>query len=445
MSKEVLKLMTFVAFLEMKNIANDAFEEMSPEDQRKLFEEHTKNQEEYIAKLEKDVDSKISKEEIDAIKEDLKTIADREDKAIRKALADQGLAISKMMKVIKGGEHTETAKEQINSFIEENADRIKELKEAGQGHIEITTKVVGPVTTGSATNPAGIPELAGVQMAPPMNANLRGTIVDALVTMFNTNQSVYAYTETTPKDGDFGWTAEGASKPQVDLKIETRYAEPVKVAAYMKLTEEAITDIPGLQSIANDYLRRKHDLKRENGILFGTGAGDDPIGATVYGHTFVAGSMALSVTSPTFMDVVNACITEIYTTQNYQDEMPYMANLVMVNPVDFYINLVAAKDLNGLPLYPMAALFNQVTIGGATIVPFIDMPAGKIFVADMSKYNITNYVPYSVRIGWVNDDFIKNQFCIVGESRLHAFVKNLDEVAFLYDDIATIEAAITAP
>lgn len=439
------KFMTFAAFLTEKNISNEAFDALTGAEQVKLHEEHTKGQEEYIAELEKQVGEKISKEEIDNLKKQMEEVNAREYKAIMKAVSEQGVQMAKMVKHLKGGEHTETAKDQINAFIEENAEKIKEMKNAGNGIIEMTTKVVGTVTTGSATNPAGIPELAGVQMAPPMNANIRGTIVDALVSRFTTNQSVYAYTETTPKEGEFGWTAEGALKPQVDLKIETRYAEPVKVAAYMKLTEEAITDIPGLQSIANDYLRRKHDIKRENGILFGTGLADDPVGATVYGHTFVAGSMALSVTSPTFMDVVNACITEIYTTQNYTDEMPYMANLVIVNPVDFYINLVAAKDLNGLPLYPMAALFNQVTIGGATIIPFIDMPAGKIFVADMSKYNITDYVPYSVRIGWVNDDFIKNQFCIVGESRLHAFVKNLDEVAFLYDDIATVKAAITAP
>ncbi len=125
--------------------------------------------------------------------------------------------------------------------------------------------------------------------------------------------------------------------------------------------------------------------------------------------------------------------------------MPYMANLVLVNPVDFYINLVSAKDLNGLPLYPNASLFNQVVIGGVTIMPEESIAVGKIFVADMSKYNTTNYMPYTVKIGWVNDDFIKNQFVILAESRFHAFVKKLDQQAFIYDDFATIKTAITKP
>ena len=145
------------------------------------------------------------------------------------------------------------------------------------------------------------------------------------------------------------------------------------------------------------------------------------------------------------MDVVNACITDIATTHNYQDEMPYMANLVMVNPNDFFINLVSAKDANGLPLFPTASLFNTVVIGGVTIIPEETIPSGKIFVADMSKYNTTNYMPYTVKIGWVNDYFIKNQFVILAESRFHAFVKKLDEQAFIYDDITTIKNAITKP
>jgi hypothetical protein len=329
--------------------------------------------------------------------------------------------------------------------LNDNFDKIKAIKNAGHGHVELELKATQIISTGNATNPDGIPELAGVQMAPPTNVNLRGVIINGLVNFFNTALSVFSYTETYPKDGDFAFVAESGIKPQIDFTIKTRYAEPVKIAAYEALTEESITDIPSLQSIAQNFLRAKHDLKRQNGILFGNGIAPNPKGATEYGRLFVAGAMAGQVVTPNFMDVVNACITDIYTTHNYQDEMPYMANIVMVNPIDFFLNLVSAKDLNGLPLYPSASLFNRVVIGGVTILPFEDIPAGKIFVADMSKYNVTNYVGYTIRIGWINDQFIHNEFTMVGESRFHAFVKKLDEQAFIYDDIATIKVAITAP
>jgi len=366
---------------------------------------------------------------------------------LTEAVSKQGLAITKMLERFKGGgqELTMSAKSQINNFLSENQEQLVAIKNAGHGHIEMTIKVVGDMTTGSASNPDGIPELIGVQTAPPTNVNLRGAIIDPLINLFPTSQAVYTYTESLPKDGNFAFIGEGLVKPQIDFKIETRYAQPVKVAGYEILTTESVQDIPNLQSIATNFLRAKHDLKRQNGLLFGDGIGENPKGATTYGRTFVAGGMALAVVQPNFMDVVNACITDIYTTHNYQDEMPYMANIVMINPIDFYINLVSAKDLNGLPLYPMASLMNRVIIGGVTIIPFEDIPQGDIFVADMSKYNVTNYINYTVRIGWINDQFITNKFTMVGESRFHAFVKKLDEQAFIYDEIATIQTAITKP
>ena len=438
------KFVTFAMFLLAKEISNEVFEGKNAEEKLVLFKEHSAEQELYIKSLEADVNSKVSKEEIEAMKAEMATLSARENKALTQAVSEQGVAITKLLKNVQGQPLSLTAKSQIDTFIADNITEIQSLKSKGSGTVEFTVKVPETITTASATNPDGIPEIVGVQMAPPANVNLRGVVVDRLVTTFSTNQPAFPYTESVPKDGDYAFVNELGVKPQIDFKIETRYAQPVKVAAYMCLSTEAVQDIPGLQSIANNYLRAKHDLKRQNGILFGDGISPNPKGATEYGRPFVAGGMANCVTDPNFMDVVNACITDIFVTHNYVDEMPYMANIVMVNPIDFFCELVSAKDANGLPLYPMASLFNQVTIGGATIVPFEDIPAGKIFVADMSAYNVTNYIGYTVRIGWINDNFITNQFCIVGESRFHAFVQKLDEQAFIYDDIAVVKLAITA-
>lgn len=342
----------------------------------------------------------------------------------------------------KGEKEVKTLKSVVDKFISENAEKIASIRKAGSGTIELEVdKAV--IEVANATLPVAAPALQGVQVAPPSRANFRTAVINSMVTTIPTTQASYAYTETLPLNGDFGFVAEKGTKPNIDMKFETRYASPLKVAAHMILTEEAVQDIPNLQAVAYDFLRQKHDLKKEKGLLLGDGISPNPKGATVYGRAFSAGSLALAVTAPNFMDVVNACITDIYTTHNFTDEMPYMANLVLVNPNDFFTQLVAAKDLNGLPLYPSASLFNQVQLGGVTIMPHEDIVAGKIFVADLSKYNTTDYMGYTVKIGWINDDFIKNQFCIVGESRFHAFVKKLDEQAFIYDTIATIKTAIT--
>jgi hypothetical protein len=395
-------------------------------------------------------DAEAAKKFSDEFKSELKTLKESIEKSttiedlkkFKEELKSHGIAIEGLKE--GGKKDDQSFKGQVYDFIEKNADKIKQLRKAGSGSIELVVKVVDVVSTSNATLPVAAPALQGVQVAPPSNANLRSTIIDSLVGRVPTTQASYAYTETLPKDGNFDFVAEKGSKPQVDLTFETRYAAPVKAAGHMRLSEESITDIPNLQSIAYDFLRKKHDLKRQYGILFGDGISPNPKGATEYARTFSAGSLAGTVQNPNFMDVVNAVITDIFTTHNYTDEMPYMANIVLINPNDFFIHLVAAKDGFGRPLYPMASLFNQVQIGGVTILPHEDIPAGDIFVGDLSKYNTTDYVGYTVRIGWINDDFIKNQFAIVGESRFHAFVKKLDEQAFVYDSIDTITAAIRA-
>lgn len=383
----------------------------------------------------KNVETKLSGEIADLkkeaiTKEELKKVSDEVIKNTEalKAMNEKGAKIISL-------------KESLAKQISEKAEDIKKIFAQKNGIIEI--KVAGTVTTGSVTAPNGTPDIAGSQFSQTPTVDIRESDIEKLVTRFATGLAAFPYTEFLPKDGDFSFIGEGASKPEIDFKLETRWAQPKKVAAYISLTEEAVTDVAYMQSLAYDFLNKKHALKKANGILFGDGTGDNLKGVTEYAQPFVAGDLANSVIKPNFMDTVNACVTKIYTTPVFADQMPHKANLVLVNPIDYFVNLVAAKDGQGLSLYPNASLVNQVTIGGITIMPELSIPVGFVLVADMSKYNITDYVGYNVKIGWINDDFIKNQFVILAESRLHGFVKELDKYAFIYDEIDTIKTAIT--
>jgi len=437
---------TLAEFLAEKGISMEAFEAKTKEEQLALLKENNDANKAAFKAITDNVESKTSKEDLAQMEKNLSTMMEREMKALHEVNAEQGLAIKGLLENLGQSKPlTDSERGQIKAFIADNADKIKQMKAAGNGIIELTTKAVDSIATTNATNPDGIPEIVGVQVAPPTNVNLRGVVINGLYNSIETSLAAYPYTESIPKDGDYAFVLEKGTKPQIDFSIETRYAEPKKVAAHEVLTDEAVTDIPNLQNIATNYLRAKHDLKRQDGIMFGDGIGANPLGVTVIARAFVAGGMANLVATPNIMDVVNAAITDIYTTHNYVDEMPYLANIAMINPVDFFVQFVSAKDANGLPLFPSASLFNRVVIGGVLIMPFYKIPAGKVFVADMSKLNVSNYVPYTVRIGWINDQLITNQFTMVGESRFHSFVKKLDEAAFIYDDIATILAAIKLP
>lgn len=408
---------------EKKNLAEIA--KMSDEEKEKYFADK-----EAFEKSQRE-------EELKSLKSGLENVIATNQKETQQSV-DNVLRIVEEIKATQGG----LTEEALIEVIKRNHEAIKKAYESKSGVVEIEFKQAAPITTGAVTLGTA-PNILGTQIAPVSNVNLRGMDIENFVSVLPTSQPVYAYTEVVPKDGNYEFVAEGNKKPQIDFKVSTEFAKPKKIAAWMHLTEESVYDIKGLEGVAKDYLKKKHDLFKNKAILFGDGAGENPKGATKYGRAFVAGSMALKVVKPNFMDVVNAAVTDIATTHNYEDETPYMANLVLVNPSDFYLELVAAKDNEGRPLYPTASLFNTVVIGGMVIKSDESIPQGKIFVGDLSKYNITDYLSYTVRIGWINDDFIKNQFVILGESRFHAFVKKLDEKAFIYDDIATIKTAIT--
>lgn len=368
--------------------------------------------------------------------------------AITKSIQEQGEALddfieSQKQKIVKG------ILGQFGDFLTANKDKLAEIKANRSGEIEftpkdMTEKAVGDITTGSGTDIDTPPLDVSTTLG---SFNFRNdNVLLSLATTSSTSSPSFNYTEMTPKEGGYAFVAEGASKPQTDFKWENRYESPRKVAAYEILTEESVTDYTRLMSVAREYLLKTHDLKKVDAVYFGDGTGENPTGATVVGRTFVATGMTnvFATGTSTFMDVVNACVTDVYRTQGFTDEAHYQPNIALINPIDFFTKLVGAKDGNGLPLYPQASLFNQVTIGGVMIKPWIKIPLDKLFVADMKKYNIANYVPFSIRVGWINDQLITNKFTMVGESRFFTYVKNLDQAAFIYDDIATIQAAITA-
>lgn len=403
---------------------------LSPEEQEKYMSE------------QKTHDDKVRKNELDkTIKEALEPVLKAQGKSEKEIsdLVDEFRAFQEGLKSSYGAEQVDFKK-----LFEEKAEEIRSVYKNQHGSVEIY-KAPALITTSNGTLPTPLPNVVGAQLAPLSDINIREMGILNLVRTGKTNLPSYVYTEVYPKEGDFEVVPEGGVKPLLDIQWVTRSTTPKKIAAVTKLTEESITDYAGLEDIIRNYLYKRHNLKKSKLVLFGDGIGDNPKGATKYARTFVAGNMAAKVTNPNIMDVVNAVITDVFTTHNYEDETPYMPNVVLLNPVDFFLEFVSAKDYQGNPLYPTASLFNQVVIGGTTIIPEQSIPAGKIFVADLSKYNVLDYVGYSVRIGWENDDMRRNQFMLIAESRFFQFVKKADELAFVYDDISTIKTAITKP
>lgn len=404
------------------------------------MEETTK---ELVKGISDKVDTMVSKSEIETLKGDF----NGEITKVNDSIADLGGKIEEIKESAKPNvSMKQDFKNKLNEFISENYKEIESISQKGHGFVtfdyEPTQKAVGSITTGSGTLDTP-PSTVGTDLAPLQRVNYRRMNITSLTTNINTTSAAYPYTEAEPKDGAPAFTAEGGTYPQIDLKWNTKFAQPVKITAYERLTDESVQDIATLQNVASVFLKDKHDLKKEKSLLTGTGTNNEPKGATVYGSSFDATGFE-KVDNADFRDLLIACKRRISLTHNFEDELPAIANVAVINPLDFYNYIENQKDGFNRPLYGDVAIDGTITLGGVTVIPEETIPLGKVLVCDMSKYNTTNYQGYQVKIGYVNDDLIKGQFVMAATSRFHAFVKNHDEIAFIYDDIKTILTALNA-
>ena len=387
----------------------------------------------------------VQKENIDKavkpLKDDVASIKDAQ-----KTAGEDIAAIKETVKSIEEsqksgfGVNWENVSSLVEKHITENHEAIKSaFKTRGTFELDAEVmKAVGIVTTANGTLPVALPANYVAERVGVPNVRLRRPNLLDYVNTYNTNQKSLPYIEAVPGEGDFAVVLEGASKPQLDIDWVTRWAEPQKFAGWIKVTEEAIEDIPRLRDLIVNYLREKHDLFKESVVYTAINTA-----ATAFVAT---GGIAGTVIMPTIMDVVNALQLQIINTPNYTDEPDFFGDVVLMNVTDFYKYFGAAKDAFGRPLFENGYQGGRTfQYNGFTFVSTSRVAAGNIVLMDSTKIDVTTYSPYRVEIGWVNDDFIKNQFVILGESRGHIVIKNHDKRAFVKGSIATILTAITAP
>lgn len=328
----------------------------------------------------------------------------------------------------------------VDKWLSDNIETIKKNYKANNGIISLDgiEKAVGNMTSANITLPTALPAGYVTEQQGASNVRLRRPSILDHVNTFSTDSKTLTYVEAEPGEGGFAVVLEGGLKPQLDLDFVERFVQPTKFAGWIKVTDELIEDFPRMRDVIVNYLREKHDLFKEAQVYAYINTN-----ATSYA---TGGSLAGSVTMPNIMDVVAAMQSQILNTPNYTDEPPFMGDTVLMNHADFFKYFGFAKDALGRPLYDNGYQSGMVfRLNGFSFVATPLVTAGNIVVYDSTKINVTNYIPYHVEIGWVNDDFIRNQFVILGESRGHIYATEHDKRAFVKASIAAVIADIAVP
>lgn len=275
------------------------------------------------------------------------------------------------------------------------------------------------VTNPYSPFPQQLPEIVAVRRNPNFALNY--------VDVGSTNSAVLTWTEEGNSEGDAAVIAEGAAKPLQDKKFIDRISKAKKIAGHIVITEEMEVDTPRLATavrrLFEQNVMRKYDDQVYADII-----------AVAPGYTLTA--LDNQIDNADNYAAIGAAIAQV-------ESLNGMVDLIAINPADKW-NMRLQKGSDGHYVAPPFTVGNN-TYDGIKVVVTNKVAAGNFLVGEAKTYKVDEYKSYSLRIGWQNDDLVKNQFTAVGEVRFHSYIATNDLVAWCYASFDTVKQAIEKP
>lgn len=310
-------------------------------------------------------------------------------------------------------------KKSFIDFVKGN-DKYQALTQKSQSaaEIEITKSDMASMAETKVTS-AGIvaPQYDPViQGAPRQNLLIR----DLIPTTPVTGQAFTYFRELLHTMGA-GMVAEGGVKPRSDVTFEQVTDTIKKIAVWMPVTDEALDDVPQLYSYIQELLRYDLELKREGQILKGDGTGNNLNGIMTQATTF---DPDLSKTGDTAIDTVRRAIYQA----RKQSKLP--PDAVVMSDLD-WMNIELQKDADNRYLFANLQGLVTPVLWGRPVVASDSMDegdgtttGGEFLTGSFQQgARIYDRMSYIVKIGMINDDFIRNQRAILVEERLGLAVR----------------------
>lgn len=375
------------------------------------------------AAVQKATEGKMSAADFEAFKKDELANLTKKASTLEDAIRTQGDKINGL----EADKPAEVGKS-VEEIIEENIPKLKELYQAGSGFIKVGLKAATIGTIGKLTSvgnsiasmdaPLGSPYAPGIGGAPLTLYDIvrNPNFVTNYVNMGRTNQSRLAWINELLYNGSPAIVAEGGAKPLTGHTFKVEYSVARKAAAYIQVTDEFDADVPNLATQVRRMLQ--NDVLR----FF-----DDTIQTDVIAAATQLTSIATGALSGFFHQVYDATFWDALLIMGTSVRLAnFIPNVSLLNPV-LWGKMQMGKDTVGRYNYPSQDFQN-------TLNP---RQGNKIFgdnaiVGDLQQFNVDIYEDFTLKMGWINDDFIHNQFAIVGEIRFHDYISNARKTAIVY-------------
>lgn len=282
---------------------------------------------------------------------------------------------------------------------------------------------------------SGVVEPSRIADVPRTSGTDRIALRQAFPTIPTTSNSVEYLRITSAQPETAAPVAESGLKPESTMSIDTATAPVRTLAAWMPITEQQLADIPQLQQLVDDELRL--DLARllEYQLVWGDGTGENLLALMNVSGV----DAARSVAGDTVLDRIRRAATDIAAAG-------LEPNVVALHPTD-YESLVLEKGSDDHYLFlDFPSRGGRFPVWGMQVVESVALEAYRsgdttpqrvIIVGDFPRgATIFDRQQATIEVGFINDQFVRNQRTVRGEERVGFGVRR----SFAFRYIETVAA-----
>lgn len=243
-------------------------------------------------------------------------------------------------------------------------------------------------------------------------------ILDKLTTTTVSNRFVY-WMEYVQDSGEFECVDPCGLKPCIDFELKRNSAEAKKLAAHLVVCEEFYEDVEGVASTIPALFRRLHDDKLNEYVT-------EEIKAVA--GAYINPAYSGTVENANCADAIEAAIASAACKG-------CMPDCIMVSCAKYYKLFSGEKSVDGHYIMHPGMTFTGgvLRINGVEVVINYGLADNEYILGDFKKATLATYKQFSIRRGWINDQFIHNVETFVAESRFLFYIPCNHELCFEFD------------